>query len=82
MGERGKRKRRRVPLRRRSVEQDKPSRGGGGITDSDVVQELGLPENASAALVALARAMPPSNVRITAAFHRPRRSTAGQSRES
>lgn len=56
--------------------------GGGGITDSDVVQELGLPENASAALVALARAMPPSNVRITAAFHRPRRSTAGQSRES
>lgn len=55
--------------------------GGEGVTESGDAQGLGLPENASAALVALARAMPPTNVRVTAAFHRPRRSTAGQSRE-
>lgn len=51
---------------------------GDGIVGSGVEQQaLGLPENASEALEALARAMPPPHVPITAAFHRPRRSTAG-----
>lgn len=65
-----------------SLEQE----GGGGIAGSDDPQQeaLDLPEDASVSLVALARAMPPPNIRITAAFHRPRRgsSTAGQSSQS
>eukprot|EP00752_Nemacystus_decipiens_P012131 g10755.t1 len=50
---------------------------GLGIAGSGVESdELALlPEAPSSALVALTRAMPPPNVRITAAFHRPRRST-------